>query len=156
MNLTPGFMVCALLHYVLMILLVMLLDRVCRFCTNRSRSQMLRFCVCWVHINRSQFQRWSTHRNVLALKFLILPPNFIISFVLIVMVWLFRTHSNCCWFTKNMILRAPMGYICCPLNPGSGRTKDTAFIKCAYGQDPQIHEVWSLVSDMIIHEFHPI
>ena len=59
------------------------------------------FCVCRVRTNRSQIQRRSTHRNVLALKFLVLFHNLKLVFITIVMVWLRRTHSYCCRFTKT-------------------------------------------------------
>ena len=48
-----------------------------------------------------------------------------------------------------------MGSIHWPLNPGSSSTKDTAFIQCVDGGEPQIHEVWSMGLDGITHEVHP-
>ena len=57
---------------------------------------------------------WSTHRNVLALKFIIFFPNLKLSFIVIVIVILCINHSNRCSFTKNMIRRSPMVTICRP------------------------------------------
>ena len=125
------------------------------FLTNRSRVQMWRFCVCCVCANRSQFQRWSTHQNVLALKFLVFHPNFTISFIVIVMVWLCRNHSDRCCFTKNMIQHDSMGYIRWPSNSDSGSTKDTTLIQCADGRDHQIHELWCLGLNKTSQKFHP-
>ena len=48
-----------------------------------------------------------------------------------------------------------MGSIHWPSNPDIGITKDTAFIQCVGGQEPQIHEVWILGLDGIIHEVRP-
>ena len=42
-----------------------------------------------------------------------------------------------------------------PSSPGSGSTKDTAFIQYVDGRQPHIHEVWSLGLDGIIYEVHP-
>ena len=50
--------------------------------------------VCCVCTNWSQVQKWSTHRNVLALEFLIFPPNFKINFITIVLVIHCHTHSQ--------------------------------------------------------------
>ena len=49
-----------------------------------------------------------------------------------------------------------MGSFCRTSNPGSSSTKDTAFIQCVDGRDPQMYEVWSLDLDGIIREVHPI
>ena len=48
-----------------------------------------------------------------------------------------------------------MGSIGRPLNPGSGSTEDTAFMKCVDGWEPQIHELWCLGLDYITPKFHP-
>ena len=105
-----------------------------RFCTNRSQVQMWYFCVCRVRTNRSRTQRWSTHRNVLALKFLIFFPNVKLSFIVIVIARLYLTHSYCCRFTKKTTRRDPMGSIHRPLDSGSGSTEATAFIQCVDGR----------------------
>ena len=110
---------------------------------------------CRVCIKRSQIQRWSNHRNILALKFLVLFPNLKFIFIVVVMIRLFCTHSYRCCFTKNMILRAPMGSICMPLDSVSGGTDVTAFIQCVDGREPQIHELWYLGLDVIVREVHP-
>ena len=93
--------------------------------------------------------------NVLALKFLIFPPDFKISFIAIVIVRLCHTHSERCCFTKNMIWRRPMGSIRQPLNPGISSTKDTAYIQCVDGRESQIHKLWCLGLDNITREVHP-
>ena len=67
-----------------------------------------------IHTDRSQVQRWSTHQNVLALKFLIFSPYFKISLIVIVKVRICLTHSNRCIFNKDIIRHAPMGTICRP------------------------------------------
>ena len=54
-----------------------------------------------------------------------------------------------------MIRRAPMGYICRPLDYGIGSTEANNFIQCVDDQEPQIHELWCLVLDKIICEVHP-
>ena len=97
----------------------------------------------------------STHRNVLALKFLILFPNLKLSFIVIVIVWLLLTHSYLCSFTKNMIRHAPMGYIRRPSNSGIWDTDATAVIQYINGREPQIHELWCLGLDGISHKVHP-
>ena len=125
------------------------------FCTNKSWVQMWHSFVCRICINRSQVQGWLTHRNVLTLKLLLFPSNFKISFVVIVVVWIFRTNSNRCRFTKNIIRRAPMGYVHRPSNPSRGSTKDAAFIRCVDGGEPKIHGVWSLGLDGISHKVNP-
>ena len=40
-------------------------------------------------------------------------------------------------------------------NPGSGSTKDTEFIQCVDGPEPQIHKLWCLGLDNITREVHP-
>ena len=94
------------------------------------------WCVC---TNRSRVQRWLTHRNVLALKFLIFFPNLKLVLIVIVIDRLCLTHSNLCSFTKNMISHAPMGTIRRPLGSGSGGTDATDFIQCINGRYPQIN-----------------
>ena len=69
MGLTLGTMVRARFPCVLTNLLVVLVAQILEFFSNRS-----------------QVHRWSTHKNVLALKNLIFPPNSKISFIAIVMV----------------------------------------------------------------------
>ena len=123
MGLTPGPLVRALFHCVFTILLVLLVPWGLGFCTNRSRFQMWYFCVCRVFINMSRVQRWSNHQKKFALKFLIFPPNFKISFIVIVIIWLFRTHSNRCCSTENMTWRAPIISIRRPSNPGNRSTE---------------------------------
>ena len=71
------------------------------FFLNRIWVQMWRYFISCVCTNRSHVQRWSTHRNVLGLKFLIIPQNFKTSFIAIVMLWLCCTLSDHCRFTKK-------------------------------------------------------
>ena len=123
--------------------------------TNRSRFQMWGFYVCSDWANRSWVQRWSTHWNVLALKYLIFLPNIKIIFKAIVIVWFFCIHSNRCCFIKNMIWHNPVVSICRPSNPIIGSTENTFFIQCVDGRDPHIHKVWSLVLYGPICEVNP-
>ena len=90
--------------------------------------------------NRSRVQRWSTHQNVLAVKFFVLFPNLEPSFIVIVIVWLLLTHFYCWSLTKNMIRRAPMSTTRRSFDYGSEGTEDTSFVQCINGQEPQIHE----------------
>ena len=62
----------------------------------------------------------------LVLKFLILFPNLKLRFILIVVVRICLTKSNCCSPTKNMIRRAKMGTTHRPSDYGSGGTDTTA------------------------------
>ena len=62
---------------------------------------MWHFCVCRVYINRTRVQRRLTYWKKLALKFLIFPSNFKISFVVIFNIWPCCTHSNRSSFTKK-------------------------------------------------------
>ena len=103
----------------------------------------------------SWVQRCLTHRNVFALKFLILFPNLKLSFIVIVVVRIFLTHSKWWSLTKNMIRRAPMGTICRPLDPGRGSTEANVFIQCINGREPQIHKWWCLGFDRICRKVHP-
>ena len=113
------------------------------------------FCICCVHTNRSWIQRWLTHWHVLALKLLVLFPNFKLGFIVMFMVWPRLTHSYQCCFTKNMIRHAPMGTIFRPLYSSGGVTEATAFIKWVNGREPHIHELWFLGLDGIRCKFHP-
>ena len=54
-----------------------------------------------------------------------------------------------------MIMHAPMGNICRPLDYGSGGTEAIVFIQCINGQEPQIHELWCLSLDGIRCEVRP-
>ena len=45
---------------------------------------------------------------------------------------------------QKKIWRAPTGSIRWPSNPSSRSTKDTSFIQCVDGQEPQIHGFWYL------------
>ena len=114
------------------------------FCYNRSRFQVWRCYIYRVCTNSIQVQRWSNRQNIFALKFLICPPNFKISFIAIFLVLPCRTHSYHCRFSKNMIQSQPMESICWPFNPGSGSTKDTEFIRFVDGRYPQIHKLWCI------------
>ena len=131
----------ALFICVLIILLVVLVFWGLEFFTNRSRVQIWYFCIWRVHTNMSRVQRWSTHQNVLVLKLLIFFPNTKLNFIVIVVVRICLTHSNCCSFTKNMIRRASMGTIHMPLDYGSRSTESTAFTQWINGWEPQIHEL---------------
>ena len=82
---------------------------------------------------------WSTHRNVLVLKFIIFFPNLKPSFIVIVVVRLCLTHSNRCSFTKNMIGPAPMGTISNPLDYVSRGTDTTDLIQRINGRYPQMN-----------------
>ena len=156
MGLTPGPLVRVLLPCILTIPFVVIVAWIKSFCSNRSRFQLWCYCVCCVCTNRSWFQRWSTHQNILALKFLIFPLIFKISFIAIVLVWPCRIHSDRCCFAKNMVRYRPMGSIRRPYNPGSRSTKDTEFILCVDDPEPQIHELWCVGLDNITREFYPI
>ena len=57
------------------------------FCPDRNQVNLWRCSVGHFCTKRSRVQRWSTHRNILAPKILILPPSFKISFVTIVLLW---------------------------------------------------------------------
>ena len=48
-----------------------------------------------------------------------------------------------------------MGSIRWTSDPVSSSTKDTEFIRCVDGWEPQIHKLWSLGLDNIIHKVHP-
>ena len=130
MGLTPGPLVRALLHFVLMNLLVVLVSWGLAFLYHQELISNVTFWVCHVCRIRSQVERWLTHRNVLVLKFLIFPPNLKISFVVIVMVCLFHTYSGHCSFTKNKIQHAPIWSIHWPSNSGIRSTEYNAFIQC--------------------------
>ena len=54
-----------------------------------------------------------------------------------------------------MIRRRPMESIRRHSNPSSCSTKDTAFVQCVDGREPQIHELWSLDLYRIIRKVHP-
>ena len=125
------------------------------FCSDQNRVNWWRCFVGIVRINRSRFQSWSTHWNILAPKLLIFPPNFKISFIDTVLLWTCRAHSNLRSFTKEKIRGRPMGSIHQPSDSGSGSTKGIEFIWCVDSQDPQIHETWCLGSDGVDHKFHP-
>ena len=149
------------LWYVVFSLSLWLLRWLCQwrgiwnFCSDRSWFQLWRCYVCRVCTHRSRVQRWSTHRNILAIKFLIFPPHFKISFVTIVLVWPCLTYSDHCRFTKNIIWCHTMGSIRRPSNTDSRSTKDAAFIQCVDGQEPQIHKLWCLGLENSTQEFHP-
>ena len=125
------------------------------FLYQQEPSPDVIFCLCCVRTNRSQIQRWLTHRKVLALKFLVLFTNLKLNSIAIIVVWLRRTHSYRCRFTENMIWRAPMGSIRRPLDPGSGSTDATAFTQWVYGREPYIHELWCMGLDIITLKVHP-
>ena len=91
----------------------------------------------------------------LALKLLIFFPNLKPSFIVVVLVRLFLTHSNRCSFTKNIIRRSWMGIIRRSLDYGRGGTETTALIQCTVGREPQIHKWWCLVLDWIYRKDHP-
>ena len=99
------------------------------FASTGVQSKCDVFCVWRVHTKLSHFQMWSAHKNVLALKFLILFPNLKTSFIVIVIVIPYLTHSNLCSFTKNMIRRASTGTIRRPLDSGIRGNEATAFIQ---------------------------
>ena len=98
---------------------------------------------------------WSTHQNILALKFFIFLPNLKLSFVVIVLVRLCLIDCNSCSFTKNMVRPAPMGTIHRPSDYGSRGTDTTAFIQCNNGQELLINKLWCLGLDWICHKVHP-
>ena len=123
------------------------------FCWSRFQSWSC--FVCCVSTNRSRFHRLLTHRNILVLKFLIFTPNPKIIFIAIVLVWPCHTHSDRCLFSKNMILRQPIGSIFRTSNPGIRSTRDTEFIRCVDGWHPQIHRLLCLGFDNITKEVHP-
>ena len=122
---------------------------------NRNWFQLWCYSVGRVRTNISRVQRWSPHQNILVPKVLIFPPNFKINFIAIFLVWPFQTHSNHCCFAKNMIRRRPMLSVRRNSDHGSGGTKDTKFIWCDDGREPQIHELWCLGLDNITREAHP-
>ena len=112
------------------------------FCTNSSRVRCWCFFIWHFCTNRSQVQRWYTPCNVLVLKLLIFPPNFKISFIII--VWLYaHSISNRCDFYYSMIWRALMDGIQIPSNSGSRAPETGASIQCvADGREPMIHGLW--------------
>ena len=68
-------------------------------CVLTSMLLVLVFWSLLFFTKRSQFQRWLTPFIILALKFLILPPNFKISFIVIVRIFA-RCISKRCSFSK--------------------------------------------------------
>ena len=130
MGLTPGPLVHTLLPLflcVLMIPLVVLVAWGLEFLHQHESSPNLIFWFCRVRTNRSRIQRWSTHHNVLALKSLVIFPNLKLSFIVIVMVWIWITHSYRCRFTKNTIQSNPMWSIRRPSDYCSGSTEANNF-----------------------------
>ena len=126
-----------------------------RFFFNGSWVQLWSCYVCRVFTNSRRVQRWSTQQNILALKFLIFPRNFKISFIAIVLVWPCRTHSYHRCFANDMIWGRLLVYISKPSDSGSGGTEDTKFIQCLDGQEPQNHRLWCLGLYNIACEFYP-
>ena len=82
-------------------------------------------------------------------------PNLKIGFIVIVTGILCLTHYNRCSYTRNMIMRSPMGTIHSPLNSGSRVTETTAFIQWINGQETQIRKLWCLGLDGIFRKVHP-
>ena len=54
-----------------------------------------------------------------------------------------------------MTWRRPVGSICQHYKYGISGTKGPEFIRCVFGQDTQMHEVYCFGSDGITREFHP-
>ena len=81
------------------------------------------------------------------------PAKFQKCFMVIVLL-LSHSFSNRCIFSKNMIRRAPMGNTRRPSNYGSRGPETGAFIQCANGLEPQIHELWCCSIDGICREVH--
>ena len=122
-------------------------------CADRSQSQRWYFCAWCFCTNRSQVQRWSTLWIILVLKFFISPPNFNISFIVIVWICA-HSVSNHCRFSKNMIRRDTMSNIHKPSNYVIGGPDTGNFIQCINGWDPQIHELWFWNINGICCEVH--
>ena len=72
--------------FVLEILLVVFVAWGLAFLYQQESSPNVISFVCRVCTKRSQIQRWSTHQNVLALKFLFIFPNLKLSFRVLVMI----------------------------------------------------------------------
>ena len=115
---------------------------------------MCRCYVCRVCANRSQVQRWLAYQKCWRSNSWFLPPNFKISFIDIVMVWLCRTRSNRYHFTKNMIWHRTMGSIYWPSNTGIRSTDETTFIQCVDDQEPNIQKLRCLGLDNITKDVH--
>ena len=129
--------------------------RVWRLTPDSNQFNLWSCSVDCVHTKSSRFQRWSTHRNILAPKILILPPSFKISFLTIVFFWPLPSHSNCCNFSKNVTRRRPVGSIGLTSKSGGRGTEVPEFIQCVYGREPQMHEVRCFGSNVITSEFRP-
>ena len=74
------------LRRVLTIPLIVLVVWGMAFLCQQESSINVIFFVCHVCTNKSRVQRRLTHRNILALKFLIFFPNLKIGFIVIVVV----------------------------------------------------------------------
>ena len=107
---------------------------------------------------RSQVQRWSTHRTILAPKILIYhfsSFSFKITFGIIYFLWPRPAHSIYRNFTNTMNRQDTVRYIRQPSCYGSGNEDRPKFIWCVDGLQPQIHEIWTFSEDGVTHEVHP-
>ena len=113
------------------------------------------FTVGRVCTKRIQFQRWSTHRIILAPKILISPPHFKISFGAIVLLWPRPDYSIRCNFTNKMARQETVGFINSPSDSVSGDAEGPEFIRCVDWWDPHIHEVRHFGKDGVTCEVDP-